>query len=296
MNRRSRLLAVPEVSPARPLPRGTPVRSVTRAGVRLTALSVVVLSACSTTAPGPGPGDQRDRAATGSDRAAGSSASPSTTQAEGPLTSLSARAIADRAIAANRDAGSLSVRGRTVQEGADTSFDIAFDIRGRCEGTLITKGQGNVDFIIDNGTTHLRLDEQATRGRFEGEPATEVERAVEQEANRWLELAADDTGSEQFRDFCDINAFISRIEDRTAGARKGEKTVVAGRPALSLVMEDVDKKPVVLHVATQGPPYLLKVEKTSGRSPGVFTFGGFGRPVPTGPPADEGPPDTTDGG
>ncbi|MGW5972076.1 hypothetical protein [Streptomyces sp. NPDC055186] len=72
-------------------------------------------------------------------------------------------------------------------------------------------------------------------------------------------------------------------------AEKGEPVEVDGRPALALVVTDAGDKggTYTFHVATEGKPYLLKVDYKGADFRTTTTFGDFEKPLKVEPPADD---------
>lgn len=72
-------------------------------------------------------------------------------------------------------------------------------------------------------------------------------------------------------------------------AKKGEPAEVDGRPAIALVVTDAQDKggTYTFHVATEGKPYLLKVDYKGTDFRTTTTFSDFEKPLKVEPPADD---------
>ncbi|MBL3667010.1 hypothetical protein JL475_13625 [Streptomyces sp. M2CJ-2] len=71
--------------------------------------------------------------------------------------------------------------------------------------------------------------------------------------------------------------------------KEGGPAEVDGRPALALVVTDAEDKggTYTFHVATEGKPYLLKVDYKGTDLRTTTTFSDFGKPLKVEPPADD---------
>lgn len=70
---------------------------------------------------------------------------------------------------------------------------------------------------------------------------------------------------------------------------KAEATTVDGQKALKLAKPvGSDDETTTVYVAAEGPPYLLKIVKTRGETPGTTTYSHYNRPVEAkAPPAKD---------
>ncbi|GAB2327451.1 hypothetical protein STREPTOSP366_26400 [Streptomyces variabilis] len=73
---------------------------------------------------------------------------------------------------------------------------------------------------------------------------------------------------------------------RSSDATRGKATTLDGTEALTLTEQDGEDR-YTFYVATEGEPYLLRLESTSAADPGSVTFTDFGKPVPAEKPEGE---------
>ncbi|MGJ3559541.1 hypothetical protein ACR6C2_16085 [Streptomyces sp. INA 01156] len=71
--------------------------------------------------------------------------------------------------------------------------------------------------------------------------------------------------------------------------KKSEPAEVDGRPAIALVVTSAEGKggTYTFHVATEGKPYLLKVDYKGADFRTTTTFSDFEKPLKVEPPADD---------
>jgi hypothetical protein len=77
---------------------------------------------------------------------------------------------------------------------------------------------------------------------------------------------------------------LDGAEDTNSDASRGKTTAVEGAPAITLHEKD-GKDRYTLYVATEGKPYLLRIDSTAGADQGSVFFSDFDKPVPTQKPA-----------
>ncbi|WP_073949511.1 hypothetical protein [Streptomyces kebangsaanensis] len=244
----------------------------------LAATALLALTACGSGKPEAAGGDGKDTAAPASKSA------PSTAE-QTPFADLSGQEIVDKAFKATRSATSLTLKG-SISDGKDTvRLDLALDREGHCAGS-IGMGGGNVDVIRTDDTAYTKFDEALLRSESEGEPKSETDSMVDMLADRWMKADADSDDAKEVTEFCDLDELLAGFEDSHSVARKGKATTLDGTPAFTLTEAD-GKDRYTLYVATEGKPYLLRIEKTTAKKPETLSFTDYGKPVPVTPPADK---------
>ncbi|GGQ99543.1 hypothetical protein [Streptomyces pilosus] len=249
--------------------------------MRRTALAALALAAV--TAAGLTGCAGGDQANTGSSAdPAGQSSTPKTSQKpkEEPFPGLTGGEIAEKAFAATTAAPSLRMTGSVPDEegGGTIQVDMALDKRGECAGTLGMDGQGEAELIKTGDTVYLRYDEKFLRAQGEGEPKGEVDAAVAMLAGKWMKTSATGPDAEDLAGFCDLDAVLGGAEKGDADAARGATTTIDGTPAITLTARDGQDR-FTLYVATEGEPYLLRLDSTSATDPGTLSFSDYGTPV-----------------
>ncbi|CAM5663003.1 Lipoprotein OS=Streptomyces alboniger OX=132473 GN=CP975_14290 PE=4 SV=1 [Streptomyces alboniger] len=218
---------------------------------------------------------------------AGQAARKNTEEPKGPFAGMSGGEIAEKAVEATSKAESLRIKGDVTDgEEGSISLDMALDTGGRCAGTMGMGGQGSIELIIPGGTVYLKYDEKFLRAQSKGEPAADVQAAVDMLAGRWAKTGATSADAKEFGAFCDLDVVLADFKDARSAARRGGTTTVDGVPAIRLTESD-GKEKYELYVATKGKPYLLKVDTWDGGKPQSLTFGDFDKPVRTTPPTGD---------
>ncbi|MEV0317271.1 hypothetical protein ACIBKX_35995 [Streptomyces sp. NPDC050658] len=246
------------------------MRRTTLAAVFLTAAAVTGLTACGTES-----GKAGDKLA---------SAEP-----KGPFAGMSGAEIAEKAVEATSDAKSLRIAGQVTDEETGLgSMDLALDTSGKCAGTITMADEGSMDLIVPGGTVYMKYDEKFLRAQSKGQPAADTQAAVDMLADRWVKTDAKSSDAKDIAQFCDLDVLLADFTDVNSAARRGGTTTVDGTPAIKLTEND-GKDKYTIYVATEGKPYLLRVDQTAktGGKPESLTFGDYDKPVKTTPPTGD---------
>ncbi|MFF2846664.1 hypothetical protein ACFVT5_10055 [Streptomyces sp. NPDC058001] len=253
------------------------MRRSTIAALCLTAVTATALTAC-----GTGTKDGSDS----SKKSTSTSSTPSPTK-KAAFADLSGQEIVDKAVKATRAATSLTIKGDVPDDGGGTiSLDMALDRKGQCAGTMGMNGEGTVELIKNSDTVYMKYDEEFLRAQGKGQPKDETDAVVDMLADRWVKMSATSEDAKDMADFCDLDTVLKEFDDIHSAARKGEETTVDGAPAFSL-SESEGKDRYTIYVATEGKPYLLKVENAAGKKGETITFTDYDKPVPAKAPADK---------
>ncbi|MEV0123460.1 hypothetical protein AB0I16_18360 [Streptomyces sp. NPDC050703] len=211
-----------------------------------------------------------------------------TAEKKGPFAGLTGGEIADKALKATSGAESLRIKGEvTDEETGLISMDMALDTGGKCAGSIGMGGQGEMQLINPGGTVYMKYDEKFLRSQSKGEPAADVRAAVDLLADRWAKTKATSADAKEIAGFCDLDTVLADFTDVHSAARRGGTTTVDGTPAIKLSESD-GKEKYELYVATEGKPYLLRVD-TVGKDgkPESLSFGDYDKPVRTTPPTGD---------
>ncbi|MEU1199562.1 hypothetical protein ABZ446_25500 [Streptomyces sp. NPDC005813] len=205
---------------------------------------------------------------------------------KGPFAGLTGGEIADRAVKATTGATSLRMKGDIPddEDGGTIRIDMALDKKGRCAGTMSMNGQGKADLIKTGDTIYMKYDEKFLRAQGEGQSKSETDGVVELLADKWTKMAATGSDAKDIAGFCDLDSVLAGAEDVNSDATRSKTTTVDGTPAIILHEKD-GKDRYTLYVATEGKPYLLRVDSTSAKDPGTITFSDYDKPVPAQKPA-----------
>ncbi|MEV5317220.1 hypothetical protein AB0K92_06000 [Streptomyces sp. NPDC052687] len=206
---------------------------------------------------------------------------------KGPFAGLTGGEIADRAVKATTGASSLRMAGEVPDEesGGTIRFDVAVNTEGECAGTFGT-GEGKADLIRTGGTLYMRYDEAFLRAQAEGEPEAETDAVVDMMAGKWTKMAATGSDAEAMAEFCDLDRLLGDADDVKSDATRGRTTTVDGTPAIVLHEKD-GKERYTLYVATEGEPYLLRLDTKSAGAGDSLVFSDYGKPVPAKKPGGE---------
>ncbi|MXM66716.1 hypothetical protein GR925_25615 [Streptomyces sp. HUCO-GS316] len=249
--------------------------------MRRTALAALCLAAAATTGL-TGCLSGQDNA----DSSPGKSNKPSR-KAE-PFAGLTGSEIADRAVNATTGASSLRMKGDVADDesGGTIRIDMALNKKGECAGTMSMGGEGQAELIKTGDTVYMKYDEEFLREQSKGEPKADVDAAVALLAGKWTKMSATGKDAEDIAGFCDLDTVLGDAEDVNSDATRGRTTTVDGTPAIVLNEKD-GKDRYTLYVATEGKPYLLRVDDRSAKAPASLTFSDYDKPVPAKKPSGD---------
>ncbi|WP_407560986.1 hypothetical protein [Streptomyces sp. 184] len=199
------------------------------------------------------------------------------------LASKSPAEIKDETVAAMRSAKSMTLD--LQQTGAEEmAMKLSVTKGGECTGTITTQG-ATAEILRVDGTSYMKPDSKFWEmNAGSPEQAQLIESAV---GDRWVDMGA---GQEDFASFCDLDKMLEDVDDEGKGDKKektekGDEGEVRGTPTITLIAKE-DGETTRVHVATEGEPYILKMEMVDGDEPGTAEFSGFNEKVDVTAPAD----------
>ncbi|MFE2041021.1 hypothetical protein ACFXAZ_08825 [Streptomyces sp. NPDC059477] len=263
------------------------MRRTTLAALCLATVTAAGLTGCGSGQDGGGTG--RAQTTDPVSAAPAASTSPTDRSASAELfPGLTGGEIAERAVEATAAAESLRMKGDIPDEtsGGTIRLDMAVDRKGDCAGTFGFDGQGEAELIKTGGSLYLRYDEAFLRAQSEGEPQEDVDATVALLAGQWTRTSATDADGTDIGAFCDLDTVLAGAGGVRSDATRGETTTVDGTPAIVLREKD-GADTYTLYVATEGEPYLLRVDSAAANDPGSVVFSDFDEPVPADEPSGE---------
>ncbi|MEU6253334.1 hypothetical protein [Streptomyces sp. NPDC047043] len=259
--------------------------------MRRTALAAICLVAAATTG--------LTACQSGTDKADGKTGDSKATAAgkpKEPFAGLTAEEIAARAMTATTGASTLRMKGGVKDDESDGTIhiDMALDKKNECAGTMGMGGKGKADLIKTGDTLYIKYDEAFLREQSKGEAKADVDAAVDMLAGKWAKMSAKGSDAKDIAGFCDLDTVLGGAEDVDSGGdssggadptvKRAGTAEVGGARAVVLKATD-GKESYTLYVATEGKPYLLRLDSTSAKDPGSITFSDYEKPVPAKKPA-----------
>ncbi|MGC0331489.1 hypothetical protein RKD23_004479 [Streptomyces sp. SAI-170] len=222
----------------------------------------------------------------GNAKSTGGAAGSTPSRAEEPFPGLSGGEILDQAFEATMGARSVRVKGDIQDDtsGGPLRIDIALDTKGDCVGTLSADG-GKTDVIRVGDAVYMRYDEAFLRAQMEGEPQEDSDAAVDMLAGKWT-TAGKDAEAAEIADLCDLDTLLGDDTEGASAATRGRTTTVDGTPALALKEKD-GKDTYTAYVATQGKPYVLRLDSDAAGDSGSLVLSDYDKPVAAKKPAGE---------
>ncbi|MEU9640094.1 hypothetical protein AB0D80_37680 [Streptomyces tendae] len=285
-----------------------------RRRARRTALTALLLAAgatacltgCQSDQGGDGASDRAARSAAsgGSATASPAASAPGSTAApaeasasasDEPFAGLTGEEISEQARTATTGARSVHFTGSVPDEesGRSLNLDVALDRKGGCAGTMGVEGQGQMELIRTGDTLYVKFDKQFLRTLDKDEPQAGNEALATLLAGRWTSMPADGPDAKAMTGFCDLDKLLDdggEGGESGDGTRseltRGKVTTVDGTPAITL-HETTGSHRTTLYVATEGKPFLLRVESGFEQESHTLTLTGFDEPVPTKAPSGE---------
>lgn len=223
------------------------------------------------------------------------SATAASSKPKEPFAGLSADEIGDRAMKATTGASSLRMKGTVKDDESDGTIriDMALNKKNECVGSLGMGTQGKADLIKTGDTVYMKYDEAFLRAQSKGESKADTDGVVAMLAGKWTKMSAKGSDAKDIAGFCDLKSVLGGAEDvGSDGSSGGADDPTATRAgtaqvdgATAAVLKAKDGKDrYTLYVATEGKPYLLRMDST-GSDAGSLTFSDFEKPVPAQKPA-----------
>lgn len=254
--------------------------------MRRTALAALCLAAVATVGL-TGCGEDKANSSTSHDSTAKERKNTPKPEKE-PFAGLTGGEIAEKAFKATTGASSLRMTGDVPDDtsGGTIHVDMALNKQGECAGTMGLDGQGEAELIKTGDTVYMKYDEKFLRAQSKDEPEESVDAAVALLAGKWMKTSAEGSDAEDLTGFCDLGQALGGAEDGDADATRGETTTIDGTPSIALKARDGDDR-FTLYVATEGEPYVLRIDSTSTTDPGSLSFSDYNEPVPVEKPAGD---------
>ncbi|MCX5393050.1 hypothetical protein [Streptomyces sp. NBC_00094] len=234
--------------------------------------------------------------------AAAWASAPAPAPSPDPFANLTADEIGERAVTATQSATSLRMTGRVAADGQPLDIDFAVNDRDECTGLMKIDG-GTAELRRIDDITYMKGDEAFWRVSMssQGVPEAQIDATIELVKGRWLKIAPGQAGSSDLSGVCDLKSLLADLDKDKAersGLVRGPEGEVDGTPVATLVKKTTDGEKTggeptggettTVSVSEEGKPYILKMVKAGGDSPGSLVFSEYDKPVDVVvPPADE---------
>ncbi|MER5349478.1 hypothetical protein ABT093_03980 [Kitasatospora sp. NPDC002551] len=199
---------------------------------------------------------------------------------------LSAEEIQKQAKDALAGATSVKVVG-TIGGAEKMTLDLAVDTQGQCKGTITMPGTGKFELLGDGKQVYLKPDAEFLTNVAGG--GADGAKAAELLKGRYIAGVQDDPEMKELTTACNLKELTrSFVEDgKSTDLTKGSAGTVNGAKTFSVKSKNSSGDEIVLHVATEGTPYPLRLEKT-GKDGGQADFTEINKPLTIqAPPADQ---------
>ncbi|WP_052390209.1 hypothetical protein [Streptomyces sp. NRRL B-24484] len=218
------------------------------------------------------------------------SASPVPTLA---VDTLTADQISDRAHAAMAALASVKVDGELTMDGGKLAVHLTSDKQGNCSGTVASPEIGQFELRHSGTKTWLKADETTWKKAVAKEPgATAQDAAIAAELFKGRFITGGDSRAElaEAAMMCNLikGLFADDSDKGKEKIAKGGAGTTNGVKTFGLTVTTEDGETVTLHIATEGKPYLVRMEQLQGKEPAAFDFSEFDKPFTVQePPADQ---------
>jgi hypothetical protein len=181
---------------------------------------------------------------------------------------------------------SMHLAGSVTTDGQKTTLDFSGNKAKDCTGTSSTTGVGSMDVIRTSAGTWAKPDAAAWQSMAGQVGAAGSGAAVaEVFKGRWVTGGETDPDVMGATSMCDMFAGFFDGFSQSGNPTMGSASTVRGIPAIGLQVTD-DSGPSTLYVATQGQPYLLRVQSDGDGS--SIDIDGFDKSLNIqAPPADQ---------
>ncbi|MFD7454320.1 hypothetical protein [Kitasatospora sp. NPDC059827] len=201
---------------------------------------------------------------------------PTPTVAKLDTDKLTAEEIEKKAKDALAGATSLRISGKMASDDGEMTINMVMDSKGECQGSMAMPGMGSFELLSDGKQYFLKPDAQfwKTFGGPKGDAVAEVFKG------RYLTGFQDDPKMKDLTDFCKLtDASNQMLDDGSSASTKGSAGTVNGVKTFSLRQKDDKGEESLLHIATEGKFYPVRMEKTTGSDKGQIDFTDYDKPV-----------------
>jgi hypothetical protein len=181
-----------------------------------------------------------------------------------PLSGMSAKQVATKAVANLTSASAFTIAGSGV-EGPGQTVTLKLGYKGKdCTGTVGYAAEGTVDLTVIGSTVWLKANAAfwKTQGGSEG---AQIGKEL---AGKWIEAPASNSNASGLADVCDSQSMTSDVPV-PADVAKGGLTTVNGQKVLTLTDKAKDSTIYVTDTAT---PQIVKVVSTLKTDDATFTI------------------------
>ncbi|MEV7020848.1 hypothetical protein [Kitasatospora sp. NPDC093558] len=248
--------------------------------IALTAATCVLLAAGATAcgddkAGGTGGG-------TGGDAAKGGAAA-TTTVPKLDTDKLSAKEIFKQAKDALAAASSVHIVGKVSSAKGEMAIDLALDNKGQCSGSMSLPGKGKVELVGTGKQMYMKPDKTFWLA-VGGSNGAQVYELVK---GRYVTGVEDDPKMKDLMEFCHLSkAAATMLKEDSGNPVKGEAGTVNGVKTFSLKEKDDDGE-ALIHIATEGKFYPVRVENAAGQTTGKIDFTDYDKPLTVQAPPDD---------
>ncbi|MFT9821214.1 hypothetical protein, partial [Lysinibacillus sp. NPDC056185] len=162
----------------------------------------------------------------------------SSSKAAGPFADMSGPEVANKAFKTTKKATSMKIAVDMKTADGPISAHFAMSTSGNCTGTMSAGPAGTMEIIKTGDTVYTKFDEAMLREQSKGEPAADVDAAVDLLAGHWMKSKASDPDTKDMLEFCDLGTLLKEFESNDNAAGKDGETTVDGRRALRLTEKD----------------------------------------------------------
>ncbi|TQF03363.1 hypothetical protein E6W39_15415 [Kitasatospora acidiphila] len=201
---------------------------------------------------------------------------------------LSARQILHASGKVMSGLSSMHVSGTATSDGQQVTLDLSADKAKDCTGKVTVSGTGAMDVLHNSAGTWVRPDAAVWQSMAKQAGVPDSGPAVaELFKGRWLTGGDADPDLQETVGMCGlISDMADSFSKDGTNAIVGDPTTIKGTPVISLLVSDGGSRST-LYIATQGQPYLLRVESNDS-DPGTMDLGDFNKPLDVqAPPADQ---------
>ncbi|MFW6691319.1 hypothetical protein [Streptomyces sp. MAR4 CNX-425] len=194
--------------------------------------------------------------------------------------------LVDDALATTFDeVDSVTSTHRTLTDGSTVMRRSVVDGEPQCH-MHVSDGRRSIDLLLNDSGRYTRGNEEAFRWtRRQGADVTPEQ--IEERADRWVKRSNPLATDLLREDVCDPKAQRTILEEKLLAPKnlkdmEKQDGAVNGQETTKLIFSG-GPDTVEVHIAAEGPPYLLKVVERGG---GIWTFSDFDEPYRAETPAE----------
>jgi hypothetical protein len=181
-----------------------------------------------------------------------------------PLSGMSAKQIATKAVDSLKSAPAFTIVGSGPDDGHTININLGFKGGKDCVGTLSEGSEGSLDLVVIGNTVWLKPDATFWKTQA-GSAGAQVAKVL---AGKYVQAPTSNSNAASLAGVCNASSMTSQMNIPT-DVTKGALTTVDGKKVLPLIDKSKDS---TLYVTDTSTPQIVQVVSRQSGNSGQFTI------------------------